>query len=103
MVHEGLSNGELVYVDRYYHRVVLLAIIHTLEVLVRKGDGWHPRSKCHHVHLVHPQQVFLPGVVGVPSPGEAASYGFDNFSVTSSVGPRLSVVSVISVISTALW
>jgi len=47
--------------------------------------------------------MFLPGVVGAPSLGEAASYGFDNFSVTSFVGPRVSVVSVILVILTALW
>ena len=116
LVHEGLSDGESVYIDRYYHRVVLLAVIHALKVLVRKGDGWHPRPECHRVYVVHRPQVLLPGVVGAPSPSEAADYGVDNLPITSSVGLpgrvvssgrivpyRLSFVSVISVISTTLW
>ena len=89
--------------------------MHAFEVLVREGDEWHPRSECHRVHVVHRPQLFLLGDVGAPSPDEAADYGVDNLSVTSSVGflgrvipvgriapPRLSVVIVILVISTAL-
>ena len=90
----------------------MLAVIHAFEVLVREGDGWHPRSECHCVHLVHGPQVLLPGAVGAPFLGEAAGYGVYNLLVTSSVGrvilagrivpPRLLVVSVVSVISTVL-
>jgi len=116
LVHEGLPDGESVYIDRYHHQVVLLAIVHALKVLVREGDGWHPLSECNRVYLVHRPQVLLSGIVGVSSPGEAASYGVDNLPVTSFVGLprrvvpsgrivpcRLSIVFVISIISTALW
>jgi len=67
------------------------------------------------VYLVHHPHVFLSDAVRAPSPNEAAGYGVDNLSVTSYVGlprrvipagrivpPRFSVVSMISVISTAL-
>ena len=37
--------------------------------------------------------MFLLGVVGAPSLGEAASYGFDNFSVTSSIAEDFSYFS----------
>jgi len=115
LVHEGLPYGESVYVDRYHHRVVLLAIVYAFEVLVRERDGWHPWSESHRVYLMYRPEVFLPGVVRASSPGEAAGYSVDNLSVTSpiglpggivssrGVGPRgLSVASVILVISAAL-
>jgi len=93
----------------------LLAVVYALEVLVREGDGWHPRPECHRVHLVYCPEVFLPGVVCASSPGEAAGYSVDNLSVTPPIGlpggivssrgvgpDGLSVASVISVISAAL-
>jgi len=86
LVHEGLPYGESVYVDRYHHRVVLLAIVYAFEVVVRERDGWHPRSECHRVYLVYRPEVFLPGVVRASSPGKAAGYSVDNLSVTSPVG-----------------
>ena len=114
LVHKGLLDGESVYIDRYHHGVIL-AVIHALEVFICEGDGWHPRSECHHIHLMHRSQVFLSDVVGAPSSGEVAGYGVDNLSVTSSIGlpgrvvpagrvvsPRPAVVPAVSIVS-ASW
>ena len=86
LVHEGLLDGESIYIDRYHHRVVLLTIFYALKVLVHEGDGWHPWSKSHRVYLVYLPQVLLSGVVAASSPSEATSYSVDNLPVTSSVG-----------------
>ena len=50
--------------------------------------------ECYCVDLVYRPKVFLPSIVCASSPGEAAGYSVDNFSVTSPIGLPGGIVSL---------
>ena len=52
LVHQGLHDGEIVYVDWYHHQIILRGI-HPFEVIICECDRWHPWTDGHKVDLVH--------------------------------------------------
>jgi len=83
LIHKSFPDGKSVYIDWYHHGIVL-PIVHSFKVVICEGDGWHPRSKCHRVHLVYCPKVLFSGAVCTHAIGEAAGYGVDKLEVSSS-------------------
>jgi len=104
LVHHHFHDGEFIYIDRYYHRVILL-IIDTLEIIIGEGDGWHSRSEWHRIHLVHGSEVLLPDTVGASTVDESSNDGVDDFLAVSSFAFPSGVIPASTVVPSwsMLW